>query len=80
MIIRRQTREIRIGNVIVGGMHPISVQSMTNTDTRDVEATVRQIHDLEKGCDNFWHGKADKDGTAVNVVLSPQGSVMVEGN
>jgi (E)-4-hydroxy-3-methylbut-2-enyl-diphosphate synthase len=52
MIIRRQTREIRIGNVIVGGMHPISVQSMTNTDTRDVEATVRQIHDLERaGCE-----------------------------
>lgn len=43
-------------------------------------AGFRQVHDLQKGCDNFWHAKADKDGTAVNVVLSPQGNVMAEGN
>src|SRR5665647_798883 len=52
MILRRQTREIRIGNVSVGGNSPIAVQSMTNTDTRDVDATVAQIHALEKtGCE-----------------------------
>ncbi len=52
MILRHQTREIRIGNVSVGGNSPIAVQSMTNTDTRDVEATVAQIHALEKaGCE-----------------------------
>ncbi len=52
MILRRQTRQIQIGDVTVGGSHPITVQSMTNTDTRDVDATVAQIHALEKaGCE-----------------------------
>jgi (E)-4-hydroxy-3-methylbut-2-enyl-diphosphate synthase len=52
MIARRKTKEIIIGGVGVGGRYPISVQSMTNTDTRDVEATVRQIHALTlAGCE-----------------------------
>lgn len=52
MILRRQTRQIHIGSVPIGGNSPISVQSMTNTDTSDLEATVAQIHDLEKaGCE-----------------------------
>ncbi len=52
MIIRRQTRKIQIGNVPIGGGSPITVQSMTNTDTKDVTATVAQIHGLEKaGCE-----------------------------
>ncbi len=49
---RRKTRQIRIGEVLVGGGAPISVQSMTKTDTRDVRATVAQIRRLEKaGCE-----------------------------
>src|SRR6266581_1743088 len=52
MIQRRKTREIQLGNVKVGGAAPITVQSMTKTDTRDVRATVQQIWDLEAaGCD-----------------------------
>ncbi len=52
MIKRRKTREIKIGNVSIGGNSPISVQSMTNTDTRDVEKTIKQIKQLESiGCD-----------------------------
>lgn len=52
MIVRRQTRKITIGDVPVGGGSPITVQSMTNTDTRDVAATVAQIHSLEQaGCE-----------------------------
>lgn len=52
MIVRKQTRQIAISNVLVGGSAPISVQSMTNTDTRDVEATVSQIKELElAGCE-----------------------------
>jgi hypothetical protein len=43
-------------------------------------AGYRQIHGLTKGCDNFWHGKATKDGAAFNIVLSPQGHVMTEGD
>lgn len=51
-MIRKKTRTVRVGNVFVGGSAPISVQSMTNTDTRDVEATVSQIERLtEAGCD-----------------------------
>ncbi|MCK4261738.1 flavodoxin-dependent (E)-4-hydroxy-3-methylbut-2-enyl-diphosphate synthase, partial [bacterium] len=49
---RRKTRIVKIGRVTVGGNAPISVQSMTKTDTRDVKATVRQIRSLEKvGCE-----------------------------
>lgn len=46
-ITRRQSRRIMVGNVPVGGGAPISVQSMTNTETCDVEATVAQIKRLE---------------------------------
>ena len=42
-IIRRPTSQVRVGNVLVGGDAPIVVQSMTNTDTADVGATVRQV-------------------------------------
>jgi len=44
---RRNTRAVRVGSVTVGGGAPISVQTMTKTDTRDVAATVRQIRELE---------------------------------
>jgi len=48
----RESRQISVGNVKVGGGAPISVQSMTITDTRDVEATVNEIKRLEEaGCD-----------------------------
>ncbi|HEY8888835.1 MAG TPA: flavodoxin-dependent (E)-4-hydroxy-3-methylbut-2-enyl-diphosphate synthase [Clostridium sp.] len=48
----KQTKRIKIGNVYIGGDSEIAVQSMTNTDTRDVEATVNQILLLEEaGCD-----------------------------
>ncbi len=49
---RRVTRPVYVGGVQVGGGADITVQSMTKTDTRDVAATVRQIHELEEvGCD-----------------------------
>ncbi len=52
MILRRKTRRIRLGNVEIGGDSPISVQSMTNTNTGDITATVAQIHRLEAaGCE-----------------------------
>ncbi len=47
MIERRKSRQIRVGNVLVGGDAPISVQSMTNTLTSDAEATLGQIRALE---------------------------------
>jgi len=52
MYKRRQSREVSVGNVKIGGNNPISIQSMTNTDTRDAEATIAQIKRLEEvGCD-----------------------------
>ena len=52
MILRRKTRQISIGPLKIGGDAPISVQSMTKTDTRDVRWTIRQIRQLEKaGCE-----------------------------
>jgi (E)-4-hydroxy-3-methylbut-2-enyl-diphosphate synthase len=52
VIQRRNTRAIQLGKVKVGGDAPVTVQSMTKTDTRDVRATVQQIWDLEAaGCE-----------------------------
>ena len=49
---RRITAPVYVGNVKVGGDAPISIQSMTKTDTRDISATVRQISELEEaGCE-----------------------------
>ena len=51
-IKRKLTKKIKVGNVEIGGDSPISVQTMTNTLTHDVESTLQQIHDIEKeGCD-----------------------------
>ena len=47
VINRKTTKEIKVGNIKVGGSAPISVQSMTNTLTTDVKGTVNQIHSLE---------------------------------
>lgn len=49
---RANTKEIRVGEVVIGGNAPIAVQSMTNTDTKNTKATIEQIHNLKKaGCD-----------------------------
>lgn len=49
---RRKTREVRVGGVCIGGNNPISIQSMTNTDTHDIDATYDQVMRLtEAGCD-----------------------------
>lgn len=52
MMERHKTREVKIGNCIIGGNHPIAIQSMTNTKTEDIAATVAQIQQLTKaGCE-----------------------------
>ena len=52
MMYRNQTKEISIGGVKIGGDNPVAIQSMTNTRTEDVEATVAQILKLEAaGCE-----------------------------
>ena len=52
MIKRRKSKQFNIGNVKIGGDAPISVQSMCNTDTRDVQTTLSQINEMaDKGCE-----------------------------
>lgn len=52
MYKRKKTKQLKINNLAIGGSAPIRVQSMTNTDTRNVRATVKQIKELEKaGCE-----------------------------
>ncbi|WMI79861.1 flavodoxin-dependent (E)-4-hydroxy-3-methylbut-2-enyl-diphosphate synthase [Anaerotignum sp. MB30-C6] len=51
-MFRKMTKEVQVGNVKIGGGNPIVIQSMCNTDTRDVAATVKQILELEEaGCE-----------------------------
>lgn len=50
--MRRDTRSVIVGSVTIGGGAPVSIQSMTNTDTRDMQATIRQVRELwSAGCD-----------------------------
>ena len=51
MIERKKTKQVMVGNVPIGGGAPVVIQSMTNTDTADMPATLRQINELsEAGC------------------------------
>ena len=63
-IKRRKTKVINVGNVKIGGDNPISVQSMTNTLTTDVKATIKQINNItEEGADIVRVSCPDKDST-----------------
>lgn len=69
-----------------------SVRAACDTGTKIDKTTVeetrkkieaagyRQVHDFRKGCDNYWHAAATKDGKPINVVVSPEGEVMTEGD
>ena len=63
-INRKITKQIKVGNISVGGNSPISVQSMTNTLTTDIKATINQIHSLEEaGADIIRISCPDEDST-----------------
>ena len=63
-IKRRKTKVINVGDVKIGGDNPISVQSMTNTLTTDVKATINQINDItEEGADIVRVSCPDTDST-----------------
>tara|TARA_B100000965_G_scaffold400325_1_gene422020 strand:- start:35 stop:1135 length:1101 start_codon:yes stop_codon:yes gene_type:complete len=63
-IKRRKTRVIKVGDVLVGGDNPISVQSMTNTLTTDIKSTIKQINDITaEGADIVRVSCPDKDST-----------------
>lgn len=64
-ISRRKSRAVKIGNVIIGGNFPVAIQSMTNTDTRDIVKTVAQINGLaEAGCEIVRVAVLNKDAAA----------------
>lgn len=70
---REQTRKIRVGNVEIGGGAPISVQSMTITDTRDVEGTLVQIYQLAtEGCEIVRLAVPDQEAAAALAAIKPR--------
>jgi len=72
-IHRRQSRQIHVGNVPVGGDAPITVQSMTNTDCEDIQGTVEQIKRLEDaGCDIVRVSCPSEESTAALKQIVPQ--------
>ena len=76
MIKRRKSRQISIGNIKIGGDAPISVQSMLNTDTRDVNATLKQIKELENaGCEIIRLAVLNQDAANALKQIKEQTSV-----
>ena len=72
-ITRRKTRPVKVGRYTIGGDAPIVVQSMTKTDTRDVEATVRQIRELDAvGCEIVRLAVPDADAAAALAEIRKQ--------
>jgi hypothetical protein len=67
----------------VGGCEPgdkIDATTAVQARKKIEAAGYRKVSDLKKGCDNSWHGTAEKDGSRVHVVLNPQGLVLPEGD
>ncbi len=72
-IRRKKTREIKVGNVAIGGSAPVIVQSMTNTYTQDIESTVRQIKQLENaGCEIVRVAVPDEEAASAIAAIKKQ--------
>ena len=72
--IRNKTRKIKVGSIFIGGDSKITVQSMTNTDTHDIEATYRQVASLERsGCDIVRITVPDEESAIVFRALKERG-------
>tara|TARA_A100001011_G_C14309755_1_gene844951 strand:- start:819 stop:1913 length:1095 start_codon:yes stop_codon:yes gene_type:complete len=77
-IKRRKTKVINVGDVKIGGENPISIQSMTNTLTTDVKATIKQINDIaEEGADIVRVSCPDKESTFAMKEISKHVSIPV---
>ena len=77
-VYRRKSRQIHVGKVMVGGDAPITVQSMTNSLTTDVEATIRQIRELEvAGADIVRVSCPDPESTAALKKIVPEVTVPI---
>ena len=70
---RRVTKPVYVGGVKIGGGADVTVQSMTKTDTRDVKATVKQIHELEEaGCEVIRSAVPDADAAEAMAEIKKQ--------
>lgn len=77
-IERRKSKQIFVGDVAVGGDAPITVQSMTNTPTTDVKATIAQVHALEEaGADIVRISCPDEASSAALKQIIPEVSVPI---
>jgi (E)-4-hydroxy-3-methylbut-2-enyl-diphosphate synthase len=77
-IQRRPSRQIHVGEVAIGGKAPITVQSMTNTDTRDAAATVAQIRRLARaGCEIVRLAVPDQEAAAALAPIKKQAPVPI---
>ena len=74
--MRNKTKTVQIGDRIIGGGNPILIQSMTNTKTQDVEATVAQITELAKaGCEIIRCAVPDKEAAKALAEIKKQISI-----
>lgn len=78
---RNKTQAIKVGSVMVGGNNPISVQSMTNTDTKDIESTVNQIRNLEAaGCNIIRSAITDMEDAKAICEIKKRISIPIIGD
>lgn len=77
-IKRKETKKIKVGDLYIGGDSPITVQSMTNTDTRDIKATIDQIKRLEEaGCEIIRLAVPDQEAAAAIKEIKKAASIPV---
>ena len=78
---RKQTRAIKVGNVQIGGQDKVVIQSMTNTKTKDVESTVKQILELQKvGCEVIRVALLDKQDAQAIKDIKKQIDIPIVGD
>ncbi|ABS42579.1 flavodoxin-dependent (E)-4-hydroxy-3-methylbut-2-enyl-diphosphate synthase [Clostridium botulinum] len=77
-MMRKSTKKVKVGSIYVGGDSPISIQSMTNTDTRDVKSTLNQINKLEKiGCDIIRCAVPDIEASEALKIITKESKIPV---
>ncbi|BDB02264.1 flavodoxin-dependent (E)-4-hydroxy-3-methylbut-2-enyl-diphosphate synthase [Clostridium botulinum] len=77
-MMRKLTRKIKVGSIYVGGDSPISIQSMTNTDTRDAKNTLNQIKQLEEiGCDIIRCAVPDIEASEALKIITKESKIPV---
>ncbi|HCL4437171.1 4-hydroxy-3-methylbut-2-en-1-yl diphosphate synthase [Clostridium botulinum] len=77
-MMRKLTRKVKVGSIYVGGDSPISIQSMTNTDTRDAKDTLNQIKQLEEiGCDIIRCAVQDIEASEALKIITKESKIPV---